>query len=425
MKDILTILLTFLSFMTAYSAYGAEDRYDIQSPPHNDSTKTEQFHLHYICDSADIDTNYLDNRKQIAKIRYYLQNSPRIDSITIFSWASPEGSYRRNRWLAQERGQSARHFLLANSPDSTRLCNDKIKISPLAENWTGLTAIVTERYNRPDRDKVLKILHAEGISDETRKWRLKQLDKGRTWRYLIDEYMAELRAATWVCVWAEAIDPLPDIADIQSHAVTSQKGIATRPAFRPDDTRRHTILGLKTNLLYDAVSALNFAIEVPLNEHFSFQYEHHYPWWLSRNNKYCLQFLSFGGEVRWWFAPKTLPGSADMKQRDALVGHFLGVYGWTGKSDIQAGRKFGCYQFEFCSAGLTYGYSMPIGKYLNMEFSISAGYACIPYRHYIPTPDWSLLIRDKDNAGTLHYWGPTKAEISLVIPFRIKTGGKR
>ena len=100
------------------------------------------------------------------------------------------------------------------------------------------------------------------------------------------------------------------------------------------------------------------------------------------------------------------------------MGHFLGLNAWGGKADIQANRNFGCYQFDFMSAGLTYGYAMPVGKYLNMEFSLSIGYARIPYQHYIPTEDWQILIRDKNEAGTLHYLGPTKAEISLVIPIR-------
>ena len=60
----------------------------------------------------------------------------------------------------------------------------------------------------------------------------------------------------------------------------------------------------------------------------------------------------------------------------------------------------------------------------DLEFSISAGYAQIPYQHYIPTEDWQILIRDKNKAGTLHYFGPTKAEISLVIPFRKQIYGK-
>ena len=164
------------------------------------------------------------------------------------------------------------------------------------------------------------------------------------------------------------------------------------------------------------------------HESFSVLYEQHTPWWLSKDNRRCLEFLTFGGEFRWWFAPKTRLETDDMKLRDALMGHFVGVHAWGGKADIQWGRNFGCYQFDFISAGLTYGYAMPIGKYLNLEFSISAGYARIPYQHYIPTDDWQILIRDRNNAGTLHYFGPTKAEISLVIPIRAefkRKGGAR
>ena len=89
-------------------------------------------------------------------------------------------------------------------------------------------------------------------------------------------------------------------------------------------------------------------VEVPFNEKFSILYEHHCPWWLSENNKYCLQFLSFGGEFRWWFKPQTRPETEKRVKRDALVGHFLGLYGWGGKLDFQNVRKI-CYQAEFNS----------------------------------------------------------------------------
>ncbi|MBR2378240.1 MAG: DUF3575 domain-containing protein, partial [Bacteroidaceae bacterium] len=77
-------------------------------------------------------------------------------------------------------------------------------------------------------------------------------------------------------------------------------------------------------------------------------------------------------------------------------------------------------QFDFWSVGLSYGYAMPISRYLNLEFSISGGYANIPYQHYIPTEDWMHLIRDDKKAGTLHYLGLTKLQISLVFPIMIK-----
>lgn len=396
---------------------------------------TERFAIHYRFDRIDIDPDYLGNPRQLEHILTYLEKSPRIDSVTIYAWASPEGGYHHNRWLSSERAKTARRFLLQHSPDSSKLNADKIKISPLAENWPGLTEKVEKEYFRHDRERVLSILHNTTIGDETRKWRLKQLDNGYTWNYLIRKYMPELRAATWICVWAKVADTVDPIR-LQSAVIevpyeplkNTQGHYPSEPARTEPQTQKRTIIALKTNLLYDAVSALNYSIEVPFNEHFSVQFEQHTPWWLSSNNKYCLQFLSFGGEFRWWFAPKTRAESDKRKLRDALVGHYVGIHAWGGKSDIQWGRDFGCYQFDFMSAGLTYGYSMPISRYLNLEFSISAGYARIPYQHYIPTDDWQILIRDKNKAGTLHYVGPTKAEISLVIPIRAninRKGGAR
>ena len=169
-----------------------------------DTSIIEKFSIYYKVDSIDINPRYLDNRRQIEHILHYLDNSPRIDSITIYAWASPEGPYRYNKWLSRERARTAKSFLLKHSPDSAALNAGKIKISPIAENWTGLRRLVEADYHRSDREKVIQILDDRSIGDQTRKVRLQKLDRGRSWRYMIRNYMPELRAATWVCVWAEA-----------------------------------------------------------------------------------------------------------------------------------------------------------------------------------------------------------------------------
>ena len=420
----LTICLTLLSLAVSHAKGNIFD----SIPEKKDTSITEKFAIYYRFDESEFDQTYLTNSETAAHIKNYLINSPRIDSITIYAWASPEGAYLHNVKLSQRRARTAKRFLLSYAPDSTKLNADKIKISPLAENWQGLEAMVVEKYRRHDREKVLTILRDRTIGDETRKWRLQQLDGGYTWRYMLRNYMPQLRAATWICVWAEVIEPLPAVAAMTVEAAALTEAAPVResaPVVTVEEQK--TIVALKTNMLLDAATALNFAVEVPFEikgNKFSALYEHHTPWWLTKNNKYCLQFLTYGGEARWWFAPRTTSGSDSSKQRDALAGHFLGVYGWGGIADIQAGRNFGCYQFDFWSTGLTYGYSMPIASWANLELSISAGYANIPYQHYIPTDDWQILIKDKSKAGTLHYFGPTKAEISLVIPIYYK-GGRR
>lgn len=392
----------------------------------------ENFAIHYRVNETVVDEDYMGNKEQIHKIKHYLVNSPRVDSITIYAWSSPDGLYNKNRSLSRKRANSAKRLLLQHSPDSAKLNSGKIKISPIAENWEGLTTLVKEGYSRKDREKVLAILGDDTMGSDSKKRELKKLDKGRTWKYLADNYLPQLRAATWVCVWAEVIQGMPEVAAVVQDSLEQPYiGLAPLPPYDykpvlPQEESR-TIAAVKTNLLYDAVTAVNFAVEVPFEikeQKFSALYEHHCPWW-HIGNKYCLQFLTFGGEARWWFLPNTVEESEKRIERDALLGHFAGLYIWGGLGDIQIGRNFGCSQFDFWSVGLTYGYAMPISKYLNLEFSLSVGYANIPYQCYTPSDDWEVLIRDPYKAGTLHYFGPTKAEVSLVFPIRAKKRGEQ
>lgn len=410
MRYLLSVCLTLLSLVFSH----AKGNISESTQEKKDTSITEQFAIYYRFDKSEFDQTYLTNSETAAHIKNYLINSPRIDSITIYAWASPEGAYLHNVKLSQRRAKTAKQFLLSHSPDSAKLNAGKIKISPLAENWLGLEVMVNENYRRHDRQKVLNILRDKTIGDETRKWRLQQLDGGYTWRYMLRHYMPKLRTATWICVWAEVIDPLPAVIAMTQEAIPMKETVPMRETAPVITVKeKKSMVALKTNMLTDAVTALNYAVEIPLGQDFSIQLQQYSPWWTTKSNKHCLQFLSLGTEFRWWF-----------KSDEVLQGHFIGANVWSGTGDLQW-KKAVCYQFDFWSAGLTYGYSMPIAKWANLEFSISAGYASIPYQHYIPTDDYEYLIMDWNDAGRMHYFGPTKAEISLVIPIRYKAKFKR
>lgn len=132
--------------------------------------------------------------------------------------------------------------------------------------------------------------------------------------------------------------------------------------------------------------------------------------------------------MRWWFRPQPREPYDRHVRRDKLMGHYLGLYGMGGKWDFEWKRKF-CYQGEFWSAGVSYGYSRPLGKRLNFELSASLGYANIPYRNYKPSDDYGILLRNRKKTGTWHYVGPTRLEVSLVWPllhrFTVKREGGR
>lgn len=119
----------------------------------------------------------------------------------IYSFASPEGPYGWNTWLATERGKTAKRYILANIPKYKNFPDSLIIVKPTSENWVGMREEVVKLYNRPDKDKVLEIIDRRGINDEDRKWLLKKLDRGESWRYIIKNIMPQLRYATWISVW--------------------------------------------------------------------------------------------------------------------------------------------------------------------------------------------------------------------------------
>ena len=413
-----TLLFCLLTVVALYCPFHANAE--------TDSVNSDRYALYYYCDRIDLQEDYLDNALQMARIRDILARSPRIDSIAIYAYASPEGAPHRNDWLARRRAEVARDFILANLPNDSVLLPQNIILHPMGENWEGLYEELDSNYHLMNRDRVMKIMRAD-IPTETKKWRLKQLDNGFTYNYIIHRHMPALRVATWLCVYQPIQEFVPDTMP------ELNVGLQTLPVpgpsmLMPVDTvlrKKTTILALKTNLLYDALTLVNYSIEVPITERFSALWYHQFPWWTwgQADNQYCIRFLSIGAEGRWWFKPMPRPQIGKSVQRDKLMGHFVGLYAESGKWDFEWGRSI-CHQGEHWSVGLSYGYSMPLGRRLNMEFSLSLGYASIAYRKFEPSEDYEILWRDPVKHGRWHYFGPTKVQVSLVYPILLTTKKK-
>ena len=128
--------------------------------------------------------------------------------------------------------------------------------------------------------------------------------------------------------------------------------------------------------------------------------------------------VELGPEFRFWF------NSWERESRDKMIGWFVGVYGMSAKYDFQFDTKLN-YQGEYYSVGISAGYIHKLknlsGRPTNarLEFSLAAGYLQTDFRHYLPTDDYTLLIRDKYNVGRVSYFGPTKAKISIVVPILV------
>lgn len=379
-----------------------------------DSVNSDRYALYYYHDRIDLQEDYLDNAMQMARIKDMLLHSPHIDSIAIYAYSSPEGSPKWNNWLAVKRAEAAKSFILSNLSNDSILQPENIILHPMGENWEGLYEELYANYHLLNRDAVLRIMKAR-VGTETKKWRLQNLDGGYTYTWIIRNHMPRLRVATWICVYVQKPDFVaPVIQDYKPDLGTIRIDTLPLPELLPmpvAEKRKSTMFALKTNLLYDAVTALNAEVEVPIGKRFSVMVEDVFPWWKAgpNGNKYCLQMWTMSVEPRWWFYRKGM--------NDRLQGHFVAPYVMSGKYDLQWDTSI-CYRGYGWSAGLTYGYSMPLCKWLNMEFSMSIGYLKASYQHYQPSPDYEHLYKDPVNAGRMTYVGPTKVKVSLVVPIR-------
>ena len=364
-------------------------------------------------------------------------------------------AHRHRARLARQRAAAAETLIrqLTGNAETNAKTNAQtstpIRTVIVAENWSGLQRLVQERYTRHDRSKVLDILEAENISEATRKWRLQQLDNGYTWNYILRHYMPELRNATFITLRMKPEDPLPTLVPMCTRAVTmnpddgpirpkpaaeqkpavEQEPSGTQtiqptpeqqptvtPADGPTGTEDTTaaakpsmipLYALRTNLL---VPALNIGAEVPLGERWSVSADYYYPWiWPSKMNRNCFELLGWSVEGRYWFG-------RDRQPQQRLRGHSVGLYAAAGYYDFE--RNYQGQQGEFVSTGLDYTYAMGIGrrKRLNLEFTLALGYIRSWGRNYtVPGPGGELY----PEPGTVifDYVGPTKAAVSLVVPF--------
>ena len=371
-----------------------------------------EFSVNFRWDDSVIRPGYMGTRESLEALadsiaRIGLDD---VDSLSVVSYSSPEGPASYNARLSERRRAAMALYLSSHYPGLL----DRLRSEADGESWQLFRARTLSDSTLTDaqRTRLLEIIDSPLPADK--KKTLIKTWSPALWRKVVRQWFVDMRRSFIRLSWTEfrfgeGEMLLPGAAPACLLEAPSGRIVPTTY----DLWERRTILALKTNLLYDAVTALNFEVEVPLGDDFSLAVEDVFPWWNwgPNGNKYCFQIWEMGVEPRWWFARTDAC--------DRLSGHFLGVYGMSGKYDLQWDRTF-CWQGEFWSAGLTYGYAMPLGSWCNLELSASLGFLRSDWRHYEPGGEYEHLYRDPFRTGVFTYLGPTKLKASLVVPITIR-----
>ncbi len=422
-------------------------------------TDTLGLEVHFRLDRHELDPSYLNNEAVLSELSSIIsgaRNRGLLHSVEIQAYASPEGPQGRNDALALARTKAVALWL-------SRSCGvpaDLIKQSSGGVGWSLLRAKVAGS-DAVYRDKVLEIMDSTPvwIYDSNgrivggRRKSLMDLEGGAVWRDMSIRFFPEVRCCLAVVVReVEAESPdvpaVPEIPEIPAVSEVSETTDSTEhiapvvipeevpdtlailiplvpvidtipsvDSFVPTDSLSvndpvdtSAIFAIKTNLLSDLALIPNIGIEFHLGKGWSIAANWHYAWWHS--DRIHWYWRTYGGDlaVRKYFGNR--------EKNVLLRGHHLGLYGQIhtydfelGNMGIMGGEPGGWLGDNFnYGGGLEYGYSFRIARKLNLDLSLGLGYLGGVFHEYKPVDDCYVWQTTKNR----HYWGPTKAEVSLV-----------
>lgn len=186
----------------------------------------------------------------------------------------------------------------------------------------------------------------------------------------------------------------------------------------PSECASQFRMSVQTNVLYDLLLIPNIGAEFYLGNNFSVDANWHYAWW--KNDKKAWYWRTYGGDLaaRWWFGKRA--------KAQPLSGHHVGLYGQIITYDFElGGRGFLADRWSW-TAGVEYGYSLPITTRMNLDFTVGVGYHSGEFYEYLPIDGCYVWQATKHR----QYIGPTKCEVSLVWligcdNYNREKGGKR
>lgn len=373
--------------------------------------------------NSDLDAAYGDNAARLSDVVSFLENVGKDNSIELVEVAfcgsaSPEGGFTVNRRLAKERREALESYVRrrVTLPDSV-VSRPEGFIA-----WERLAQLV-EASDMPHKDEAVDVLrnvpeftyNNKGALVDSRKKHLMELQYGRTWNYMYKHFFAQVRNASVILVTvrqkAEPVEEKKEVAVTPPPAYTEPvTESADTPAVAAGETRTPFYMALKTNMLYDVLAVPNIGVEFYLGKNWSVTGNWMYGWWNKSSSHHYWRI--YGGDiaVRKWFGRQ-----ADEKP---LTGHHLGIYAqaftydfeWGGKGYMGGEPGGALWDKMNYAAGVEYGYSLPVARRLAIDFTIGVGYWGGEYYKYRPMDGHYVWQATKDR----HWFGPTKAEISLM-----------
>ena len=400
--------------------------------------------------SYTVNPDLFENRADLAKVVQAIRDGQ--DSVRIRTYASPDGTIQTNQTIARRRSEAVRDYLVRQAG----LDPAAVAIENIGEDWDGFVATITSTYTGNDRESVLSIVNDPSRGADAKEAALRKLDGGKTWRSLIQNQTDGLRRSEISCLprtqrttakeskgeevaekeivapkeeleeEAELTEEIPEEAvEVEEEKeetviVTDEprieirkgediiiKGSETEESAAPISGTKRPLFAISTNLLYDAATAFNIGLEVPINKHWSIFADGAYNEFLRKGeNGFSIMLADLG--ANYYFAG----------EGPAMKGWFAAAAAGAARYDLAPKDKGWTGEVYYLSLGG--GYSFQLGKKdSNWRLKLAGGfgpfYTDYTYSERISTGD---MAPKHDSSFT---WVlPTNLQASIVYIFQTK-----
>ena len=434
MKRILAKLALLLALFSGPLIMAGE-----RSPSPDGQKTTAVFNIRFVVDKYEIRPDLYGNAEVLASLHQLLDSLTTSGagpfSLQIVSSASPEGTETRNETLSDNRYFVIRDYLLEHYPSIDR---KDISHRSLGVDWEGLVTLL-ETSDYAWKDEVIVIIQETptwvtdnaGRIVDSRKKKLMDFRGGEPWKQMLEDLYPDLRRSMVTIVYdkapvEEVVEEIPVEKEIPP--VVTEPPVVTVPPVVEEEVRKPGFL-LYTNLLYDLGLVPNLGTQVYLGRGIALNARWGYGWW--KNDPRNLYWRIYGGELtlRKYFSRPVDTGYGLFRSN---LGHHIGIFGQVLTYDFELGKeghiagvpRKNIFHDPTFGAGLEYGYTLPLGKHFNLDFSIGAGYQGGKVRDYVPstTSDTEYIIKDTRQRNR---FGITRADISLYWLMGFENKNKR
>lgn len=371
--------------------------------------------------NSTLDTAYGNNAARLSEVVSFLESVKKdstleLVEVSFCGSASPEGGFAINRELAEKRRNSLERYVRerVSLPDG---------IISRPEGFIAWERLAVS--DMPHKEEAVDVLrnvpeftyNNKGVLVDSRKKHLMELQYGRTWHYMHKHFFDQIRNASVILVTVRQKPVIEEKTVVKEEPVVPAPADTTAVVEKADtivavspETSKPFYMALKTNMLYDVLAVPNIGVEFYLGKNWSISGNWMYGWW--KKNSSHRYWRIYGGDlaVRYWLGKKA--------NEKPLTGHHIGIYGqaftydfeWGGKGYMGGEPGGTLWDKTNYAAGVEYGYSLPVANRLNIDFTLGVGYWGGKYYEYIPLDGHYVWQATKKR----HWFGPTKAEISLV-----------